>query len=391
MGFPKSSFVNKEIGERSGIFFNEGLDLALFRRKMITLLHTFGSGQSDFETEVVEQTRKTCEKLLNGVIMDPQNRYLELSAGLVSTISFNRIFSMEQPAFQKLVRNLNVLLEGGIVFPVNMLLPYKWMAELPIFDPSYMKAYNAMLEVFNFLKDEIFDYNAKSDDFGKTNILSETMNFVSSKGKKFNQIEIRGIFFDLYMAGMETTASTLTWLTKLMAEHPDVQQKVYTEISELSGIISQNNVNEIPFTNAVIHETLRFASIVTMVLPHKVTEEFTSKSGHFYPKGTILMGNMWAINRDPKVWQYPDAFYAEHFLNCDGSFRDREEFIPFGAGPRNCVGKNLAKVEILIAFSTLMRHCEIQKLDGETWDINDVITKTTRRPCSFNVKFIPRE
>ena len=225
MGFPKSSFVNKEIGERSGIFFNEGLDLALFRRKMITLLHTFGSGQSDFETEVVEQTRKTCEKLLNGFIMDPQNRYLELSAGLVSTISFNRIFSMEQAAFQKLVRNLNVLLEGGIVFPVNMLMPYKWMAELPIFDPSYMKAYNAMLEVFDFLKDEIFDYNAKSDDFGKTNILSETMNFVSSKGKKFNQIEVRGIFFDLYMAGMETTASTLTWLTKLMAERVMISTK----------------------------------------------------------------------------------------------------------------------------------------------------------------------
>ena len=379
------------MGERSGIFFNEGPDVALFRRKMITLLHTFGFGQSDFETNVVEQTERTCEKLIESDVMDPQNRFTELSAGLISTITFSRSFSIDEPHFQKMVDNFNVRLEGGVNFPLNMLLPYKWMAQLPIFDPKSLNSYHALLEIFAFLEKEMFEYNAKNEDFDRKNIFSETQKFVSSKGKKFNDIEMRGLFFDIYMAGLETTASTLSWLAKLMAEYPEIQQKVFSEVSEVSGIISRNRIDEVPYTNAVIHEALRFASIVTMILPHKVTEDFTSKSGHFYPKGTLLMGNMWAINRDPKIWDTPDQFNPGHFINSDGTFKDREEFLPFGAGPRSCVGKNLAKIEVLIAFTTLMRRCRIEKPVTETWDINDSIIKTTRRPSPFKLKFTTRD
>ena len=357
----------------------------------MSLLHTFGFGQSNFEMLIVEETQRLCEKFIDENLMDPQTKLIELSAGLVSTISFNRKFSVDEPKFQKFIDNLNTMLECGMNVPIALFMPYKWIAELPIFDQSYMRATEAFFQIFKFLETEILDFDDKNEDFDRHNILSEALAFVSSKGKKFTRMEIRGIFFDLYIAGLETTSTTLSWLIKIMAEYPDVQQKVFEEVSEVGGVISKNKVDEIPFTNAVIHEAMRFGSIVTLIIPHKVTEQFTSKSGHTYPKGTIFMGNMWAVNRDPKHWDNPHKFDPGNFLNPDGTFRDREEFIPFGAGPRSCVGKNLAKIEILIAFTTLIRQCRIEKPEDEDWDIGEAELKATRKTAEYKVRFLSRE
>uniref|UniRef100_A0A3Q3KB10 Uncharacterized protein n=1 Tax=Monopterus albus TaxID=43700 RepID=A0A3Q3KB10_MONAL len=129
---------------------------------------------------------------------------------------------------------------------------------------------------------------------------------------------------------------------------------------ELNRVIGSRQVQvvfrkNLPFTDAVIHETQRLANIVPMALPHKMSQDVTFQ-GHFIKKGTTVYPLLTSVLYDETEWERPHSFYPAHFLDKDGKFFKRDAFMPFSAGRRVCPGEGLARMELFIFFTTLLQH-----------------------------------
>jgi len=109
--------------------------------------------------------------------------------------------------------------------------------------------------------------------------------------------------------------------------------------------------SSMPYTEAMIAETLRFSSITAAGVPHKVLND-TEYKGYFFPKGTSIFHNAHYIHHNPEIWGDPENFRPERFLSPDGkTFKKHEALMPFSVGRRQCLGETLAR-DSLFLFST---------------------------------------
>uniref|UniRef100_A0A8C2Z450 Uncharacterized protein n=1 Tax=Cyclopterus lumpus TaxID=8103 RepID=A0A8C2Z450_CYCLU len=151
--------------------------------------------------------------------------------------------------------------------------------------------------------------------------------------------------FDLFLAGSETTSTTLRWAFLYMVKYPEIQGK--RQITVKYSVHGRSY--------AVIHEIQRMSNIVPLSLPHVTTRDIRL-GGYTIPKGVTIIPNLTSVLFDKNEWETPDAFNPGHFLNPEGKFVKRAAFIPFSAGKRACLGENLARIELFLFFTSLMQH-----------------------------------
>ncbi|XP_072305052.1 cytochrome P450 2K4-like [Eucyclogobius newberryi] len=139
-------------------------------------------------------------------------------------------------------------------------------------------------------------------------------------------------------------------------KYPHIQDQVREEIIRVIGAreVQLEDRKDLPFTDAVIHETQRIGNIAPIALPHKTSQDITFK-GHFIKKGTTVYPLLASVLYDESEWEKPHSFCPDHFLHKDGKFRKRDAFMPFSAGRRICLGEGLARMELFIFFVTLMQ------------------------------------
>ncbi|XP_014191492.2 cytochrome P450 2K1 [Haplochromis burtoni] len=182
---------------------------------------------------------------------------------------------------------------------------------------------------------------------------------------------------NLFAAGTETTSTTLRWGLLLMAKYPEIQDEVQEELRRVIGDrqVQVADRKNLPFTDAVIHETQRLSSIVPTALPHKTTQDITFQ-GHFIEKGTTVFPLLTSALHDPNEWERPHSFYPAHFLDKEKKFVKRDAFIPFSAGRRICLGESLARMELFLFFTTLLQHFRFTPAPGvseEELDLTAVV------------------
>ncbi|XP_074656731.1 cytochrome P450 1A1-like [Tubulanus polymorphus] len=193
--------------------------------------------------------------------------------------------------------------------------------------------------------------------------------------------------YEFLTAGFETTATVSLWTLLYMVKHPDIQQKIYDEISDILGD-SQAQVSDkskLPFLEATITEVMRIRTPVTLALPHAAVRD--SKIGGFdVPKGTVVLLNLYSLAQDESVWKDPHVFRPERFLNPDGRI-DRKKcnlILPFGAGIRKCPGENLAKFELFVFLASILQKFEILPVPDVEYDMTP-IHGLTDYPQIFNI------
>ncbi|XP_055507887.1 cytochrome P450 2K1-like [Leucoraja erinacea] len=110
----------------------------------------------------------------------------------------------------------------------------------------------------------------------------------------------------------------------------------------------------LPYTNAVIHEVQRFGNVVPMNIMHSTTADVNFK-GYFIPKDTPVIPLLTSVLFDKTQWENQRAFNPSNFLDADWKFVKRDAFAPFSMGRRACAGETLARVELFLFFTTLIR------------------------------------
>ncbi|KAL8188133.1 UNVERIFIED_CONTAM: hypothetical protein K2H54_062041 [Gekko kuhli] len=198
--------------------------------------------------------------------------------------------------------------------------------------------------------------------------------------------------FDLFIAGSDTTASTLQWALLLMVNHPDIQENVHKELEDVLGAsqsFSYQDLKKLPYTNAVIHEIQRLQYIILSGVPRESVKD-VNILGFPIPKGTMILPDLCSVLLDPKQWETPEELNPNHFLNKDGNFVPRKEFLPFGAGARACLGEQLARIEIFIFFTSLMRTFTFQLPEGVKELSQTPIRGLRTPPQPYKICAVPR-
>jgi len=182
-------------------------------------------------------------------------------------------------------------------------------------------------------------------------------------GKGLTMTEIKGQALLFFVAGYETTASTMMFLAYHLTTHPDLQEKLRGEIADVleqhGGEITYEAIHDMKYLEMCINEALRFYPIVPA--NSRVCEREINVNGITIPKGVHVDIPMYALLRSPDHWDDPDNFIPERMA--DMSQINPLVFQPFGAGPRVCIGMRFAQLEMKVTFVRLLQEFRLVPTD----------------------------
>jgi cytochrome P450 len=187
----------------------------------------------------------------------------------------------------------------------------------------------------------------------------------SNGTRAFNMFQV------VFIAGTDTTATTMESAMSLLLNHPEALQKVKAEIDNQVGhgrLLNELDLPNLPYLRCVINETLRLYPVAPLLLPHFSSKDCTL-GGFQIPGGTILLVNAWGIQRDPKLWEEPARFKPERFEGFNGE-SDKFKFIPFGTGRRACPGAVMGMRIMSLALGSLIQCFDWERVGKEMVDMN---------------------
>ncbi|CAN6300817.1 unnamed protein product [Urochloa humidicola] len=213
---------------------------------------------------------------------------------------------------------------------------------------------------------------------------------------KIDRDTVKAIVFELFMTGGDTITITTEWAMAELLRNPGTMTKLRAEIAGALGdkeAIEEPDVAGLPYLQAVVKEALRLHPVAPLLLPHKAVEDGAEVCGYAVPRGSTVFVNVWAIMRDPALWENPDEFLPERFLDkaAEVDFKGKDfEFIPFGSGRRQCPGMPLAERVVPHLLASLLHAFEWRLPEGMTAEQLDVSERfTTGNVLAVPLKAVP--
>ncbi|CAL1371342.1 unnamed protein product [Linum trigynum] len=176
----------------------------------------------------------------------------------------------------------------------------------------------------------------------------------------FDDDKINWLFFELLTAGTETTSTTVEWALAELLKNGEAMSKVRRELNLEIGenTITESNASQLTFLNACIKETFRLHPPVPFLIPRRAPEA-CQVMNYRIPKDCQVVVNVWAIGRDPSVWEDPLSFRPERFVDnrsAVADFKGRDfELLPFGSGRRICPGLPMAAKQLPLILASLIK------------------------------------
>ncbi|XP_072041972.1 cytochrome P450 2U1-like [Amphiura filiformis] len=381
-----------------GVVWSSGDPWRDQRRFTLSTFRSFGVGKRSFEEQISVEVRALCEEIsaFKGESFNPRKLLANAVSNIICAVIFGKRFEYSDTAFHELLVLLDRTLEIAGAGSAELLIPILRYFNLASATEKEIHSISQQLKTyFRHMIDnhqEQFDPTDLRDyiDVYLNEIKQTEANGLSSHITVNN---LQATVLQLFAAGSETTNTTIRWALLYMIAHPDIQRKVQHEIDNVVGRNRLPNLSDkehMPYTEATIMEVQRIVSIVPVGVPHCAAED-TTLNGYNIPKNAIIMSNIWAIHHDLLVWDAPDTFRPERFLDDDGLVSQPDEYIPFSVGRRVCLGENLAKMELFIFFSHLLHRFTFRKPQGSSRLCFDGIIGATNAPHNYNIEAILRD
>ncbi|XP_044080245.1 cytochrome P450 2U1 isoform X2 [Neovison vison] len=356
---PLVSLVTKEKGI---VFAHYGPVWRQQRKFSHSTLRHFGLGKLSLEPRIIEEFQYVKEEMQKHGEdpFDPFPIVNNAVSNIICSLCFGRRFDYTNSEFKEMLNLMSRALEVCLNTQLLLVNICSWLYYLP-FGP-FKELRQIEKAISTFLKKIIKDHRESLDvenpqDFIDMYLLHVEEERKNNSNSSFNEDYLFYIIGDLFIAGTDTTTNSLLWCLLYMSLNPDVQEKVQEEIERVIGadrVPSLTDKAQMPYTEATIMEVQRLTVVVPLAIPH-MTSEKTVLQGYTIPKGTVILPNLWSVHRDPAIWEKPDDFYPNRFLDDQGQLIKRETFIPFGIGKRVCMGEQLAKMELFLMFVSLMQ------------------------------------
>ena len=172
---------------------------------------------------------------------------------------------------------------------------------------------------------------------------------------------------DLIAGGTDTSATNLEWAMSEVLRQPRIAKKATEELDRVIGRerwVEEKDIPQLPYIDAIVKETMRLHPVAVFLAPHQAIQD-CKVAGYDIRKGTQVVINTWSIGRDPNLWDSPEEFRPERFLENPVDVRGQSfELLPFGSGRRMCPGSGLGLKMILTTLATIL-HGFHWKLPGD--------------------------
>ncbi|XP_031342518.1 cytochrome P450 4C1-like isoform X2 [Photinus pyralis] len=167
--------------------------------------------------------------------------------------------------------------------------------------------------------------------------------------------------------GHDTTTSCISFTLLMIANHAEVQDKIVEELDAIfdnsDRLATVDDLQSMTYLEKVIKETLRICPSVP-IISRSSEEDIELPSGYTIPKGTICFMHIFELHRNPEVFPNPEQFDPERFSNENSKHRHPFAYIPFSAGPRNCIGQRFAFLEVKVMVSSILRKFRLEPVDS---------------------------
>ncbi|XP_070711378.1 cytochrome P450 17A2 [Pempheris klunzingeri] len=378
----RPSMVTTDLLTRGGkdIAFSDHTPLWKSHRRLVHNSFTlFGEGTSRLQDIVLSSVDALCAELLSGGHrgFDPSPAVTRAVTNVVCTLVFSASYRHGDAELQEVMRYndgiVQTIARGGLVDI------YPWMKVFP--NRSLRKLKECIAVRDRLLSRKLEEHKASLSDGDPRDLLDALLKGKTdsrrgrrSPGSGEEEEEEERITDDhvlmtaaeAFGAGVETTSTTLLWILAYLLHHPEVQERVQKELDEHVGgerAVSVSDRSRLPYLDCVINEGMRIRPVSPVLIPHTAMTD-SSIGGHSVSRGTRVLVNMWSIHHDPKHWDKPDLFNPDRFLDDRGRRVTPPCFLPFGAGPRVCVGESLARLELFLFLSSLLQRMSFRLPDG---------------------------
>ncbi|CAN6357147.1 unnamed protein product [Urochloa humidicola] len=168
---------------------------------------------------------------------------------------------------------------------------------------------------------------------------------------------IRSVCLSLLQAGTDTSSSTIEWAMALLLDNPDVLKKATTKIHSVVGtsrLIKESDLTRLPYLQSIITETLRLKPLAPNHIPHEASHDCVI-TGHTIARGTMVLVDVYSMQRDPNMWEDPEKFMPERFMDANVEEDGKRFMMPFGLGRRKCPGEGLALRMVGMALGVMIQ------------------------------------
>jgi len=218
-------------------------------------------------------------------------------------------------------------------------------------------------ELVDFFKEIMNEHKGKIDN----SILTHLISAMENEHGLLTEREIIANIWVLFVAGHETTSSALAWALNYLRVYPDIQQKIYEEIQQVVGdrTPKEEDLEKLVYMDNFINEVLRIRTPAPLVLARTATVDIPYKD-MIIPKGSIVGVHSQLIHCNPLYWTEPEKFNPDRFSPENRKGRNNFTYLPFSAGPRQCIGTNFSLIEQrLFITRVLQKYRVVDPVDNE--------------------------
>ncbi|KAF4104218.1 cytochrome P450 2M1-like [Onychostoma macrolepis] len=381
-----------------GVLSTSGHRWKEMRRFTLTTLKNFGMGRRSIEERVREEAEILVEMFKNceGSAFSPAKMLMIAVSNVICSIVFGHRFELEDPQFKSLLQTVNTYF-SILSSPLGQI--YNIFPRLVgLFPGKHKQLFKGLDEAREYCKREAqARMNMQDSSCPQDFIEAFVLKMKEEKDKpntEYHLSNLVSVIWNMFSAGTETTSSTLRHALLLMMKNPDIQERVQRELDEVIGQDRWPSVEDrqnLPYTDAVIHEVQRSMDLAPISVPHKMMCD-TEYNGYVVPKGVMVFPLLSSVLIDPKLWKNPNCFDPENFLDADGRFQKNDAFVVFGIGKRACLGEALARTELFIFFTSLLQHFTFKAtVPPEELDTTPTNCSFGRMPLTYECYAIPRK
>ena len=233
-----------------------------------------------------------------------------------------------------------------------------WPIWLPL--PANRRFHRALGEVDRVVY-QIIARHRQAQENGEPDrdLLAMLLRIRDESGNSLTDTQLRNETITFLLAGHETTANALTWAFHLISQNAEVEKNLHQEISRVldDRIPTLENVMKLPYTKAVIREAMRLYPPIWIIERRVIEEDVIG--GFTLPAGSAVVVSPYAMHRHPGFWKQPEKFDPTRFID-----RTPEAYLPFGAGPRFCIGHEFAMLEAQIIIAMVLQSFSLRMVPG---------------------------
>ncbi|CAO2630605.1 Cytochrome P450 3A11 [Lemmus lemmus] len=277
-------------------------------------------------------------------------------------VSVDSLNTPNDPFVEKTKKLINLdifdpLLMSVVLFP--FLTPIYEMLNISVFPKDSIAFFKKFVD--GMKKNRLNSGEKHRVDFLQLMMNSQNNSKEKESHKVLSDVEIMAQSIIFIFGAYETTSSTLAFALYSLATHPDIQKKLQEEIDAAlpnKAPPNYDKVMEMEYLDMVLSETLRLYAIANRL--ERVCKQDVEMNGVFIPKGSVVMIPIFSLHRDPQYWPEPEEFRPERFSKEKKGSIDPYVYMPFGNGPRNCIGMRFALMNIKLALTKLLQNFSFQ-------------------------------